>query len=108
MSHFKTKEVIELKVLSSENSNMFKFIIFGFLIFFSSCSPFGGQTIIESLNDIFQGEASKDVVSGGTNIVETNPGLPAQNYKATVSVGGTFSQPSVQTNGGYTVFTSVK
>lgn len=86
---------------------MKKWVFLAFL-FLASCSPFGGQTIIESISDLFQGESNQSVVSGATSEVDTNSSSPAQNYKVSASVGGAFSQPSVKTDGGYTVFTSVK
>ena len=78
----------------------------------SSCSPFGGQSLVEgvgsSIADLFSGESQKGIVSGSTQIVETNPGLPAQNYKVSVSVGRVFDQPAVLTNGGYSVRTTIE
>lgn len=78
----------------------------------SGCSPFGNETVIGSigsiLDQIFQGKASTEVVSGATQMIETNPGNPAQNYKLSLSVGGQMSQTAVETSGGYKVYTTVQ
>ncbi|MEK6628921.1 MAG: hypothetical protein AABY53_09865 [Bdellovibrionota bacterium] len=81
-------------------------------VFLSGCSPFGNETVIGSIGNlidqIFQGKASTEVNTGGTQQVETNPGNPAQNYKLSLSVGGQTSQTAVNTNGGYKVYTTVQ
>jgi hypothetical protein len=82
------------------------------MISLSSCSPFGGQSLIESLGSsivkLFTGKSSSEVVSGSTQVLDTNPSLPAQNYKITVSVGGQIAQDSFETTDGYKVYTSVQ
>ncbi len=89
-------------------------------VLLTGCSPFGNETVIGSigsfLDQIFQGKASTEVVSGGTQaVVETNPGNPAQNYKLSLSVGGQTSQTAITTscagacsNGVYKVYTTVQ
>lgn len=78
----------------------------------SSCSPFGGQSLVEtigsSIGRLFSGKSSSEVVSGSTQVVDTNPSLPSQNYKVTVSVGSQLTQDSFETAGGYKVYTSVQ
>jgi hypothetical protein len=78
----------------------------------TSCSPFGSSSIIEkiggSLIGEFQSKTSTELVSGGSQTLETNPGLPDQNYKVTISVGNQFNQPSTYTNDGYRVQATVQ
>jgi hypothetical protein len=92
---------------------MNKILLSGFImITLSSCSPFGGQSLVESLSSsivkLFTGKSATEVVSGSTQVVETNQTLPAQNYKITVSVGGQIGQDSFETADGYKVYTSVQ
>ena len=91
---------------------MKKLIIGITYISLSSCSPFGGQSLIEtigsSLDAIFSGKTSSDVVAGSTEFIETNPSVPAENFKVTISVGGQISQANFETGGGYKVYTSIQ
>lgn len=78
----------------------------------TSCSPFGSSSIIEqiggSLIGVIQSKTSTELVSGGTQTLETNPTVPTQNYKVTISVGNQFNQPSTYTNDGYSVQATVQ
>lgn len=91
---------------------MIKILVILSLISLASCSPFGGQSLVEtigsSIGRMFDGKSTADVVSGSTQVVNTNPSLPAQNYQVTVSVGGQFTQEAYETTGGYKVYTSVQ
>lgn len=91
---------------------MLRLLIIAGTLFLSSCSPFGDQSLIEGISTaiarLFKGEAPQAVVSGSTQVMETNPGLPAQNYKVSTSVGAAFEQNTLQTNDGYTVQTSIQ
>lgn len=93
-------------------ADMVRVIFFLGCLILSSCSPFGNQSLVEDISSsiagLFKGESSKVIVAGATQVVETNPGSPAQNYKVSVSVGGVFSQPAIQTTDGYTVQTSIQ
>lgn len=91
---------------------MIKFLVLITLLSFSSCSPFGGESLVEtigtSIGRLFEGKSTADVVSGSTQIVNTNPAVPAQNYQVSVSVGGQLTQEVYETNDGYKVYTSVQ
>lgn len=91
---------------------MKRIILFFMLLVLSSCSPFGNQSIIKgigsAIENIFKGQSTNEIISGGTTIVETNPSTPSQNYKATVSIGGQFSQNAVETTSGYKVYVSIQ
>ena len=75
-------------------------------------NPFGGKSLVENLKNltqIFTGPAGGDVTSGGNATQDTNPGVPAQNYKVTMSINH-LASPTVNsesgftTNGGYKVY----
>lgn len=78
----------------------------------SSCSPFGSSSIIDqiggSLIGVLQSKTSTELVSGGTQTLETNPGVPSANYKVTISVGNQFNQPSTYTESGYRVQATIQ
>lgn len=76
----------------------------------TGCSPFGRYSVIDIYNDNSAlGDNTKaDLVSGGTQTVGSNPGVPSQNYKASVSVGQIYSQNTGSTGSGYKVTTSIQ
>lgn len=91
---------------------MIRILIISILLITTSCSPFGGESLIEgisnAISEIFNGESSTTIVSGATQVVDTNAALPAQNFKVTVSVGESLNQSAIQTSDGYTVQTSIQ
>lgn len=92
---------------------MKKLVLLAVLFSLSSCgNPFGGKSLVENLKNltqIFTGPAGGDVTSGGNATQDTNPGVPAQNYKVTMSINH-LASPTVNsesgftTNGGYKVY----
>jgi hypothetical protein len=91
---------------------MKKLLLSAICISLSSCSPFGGQSLIESIGSslevIFGKKTSSDVVAGSTQVLETNTTLPSENYKVTLSAGGQILQADFETGGGYKVYTSIQ
>jgi len=81
------------------------------IIWLSGCSPFAGDSVIKNLKGeieaILNTKSSMEIVAGGTNIVETNPGNPAQNYKVKATIGQFMNQSTFQTSGGYKVQSTV-
>lgn len=81
------------------------------LLFVSSCSPFGNQSLIEdfskSISELFEGESSKAIVAGATQVTETNA-ASGPNYKVSASVGEVYNQSSTKTAGGYVVNASIQ
>jgi len=71
------------------------------------CSPFAGNSPLtnlkNSIESLYGGRSTMEVVAGGTNVLETNPGVPSQNYKVSTTIGQFINQTSYQTSGGYTV-----
>ncbi len=82
------------------------------LFIFSGCSPFGQNSLIEivtqPISHFLNSKSSAEIVSGGSQTVETNSATPAINYKAAVSVGGTYNQTATTTNGGYKIYTTIQ
>lgn len=92
---------------------MKKLVVAAIVLSLSSCgNPFGGKSFVENLSNIskiFTGPAGGDVTSGGNDIKETNPALPAQNYKVSMSINHIVSptgngESGFTTNGGYKVY----
>lgn len=79
------------------------------MLFLSSCSPFGNQSLIEDIStaieNLFEGESSNTLVAGAIQAADTTA-LAGPSYKVSASVGEAFTQQTVQTNDGYTVQTS--
>lgn len=88
---------------------MLRVLLFSGLLFLSSCSPFGNQSLIEeigaALDHLFEGESSNTLVAGALQAADTTT-LSGPTYKVSASIGEAFTQPTVQTNDGYTVQTS--
>ena len=88
---------------------MLRILAFSGLIFLSSCSPFGNMSLIEDISsaieNLFEGEASKTLVAGAIQAADTTA-LAGPAYKVSASIGEPFTQPTMQTNDGYTVQTS--
>jgi PBP1b-binding outer membrane lipoprotein LpoB len=92
---------------------VFRHILFITIIFLlTGCSPFENSSLIEIITEpissILTNKTSVEIVSGGTQTIETNPSTPAINYKVTVSVGGTYNQTATTTNGGYKIYTTIQ
>jgi hypothetical protein len=78
----------------------------------AGCSPFENSSLIEivtqPISHFLNSKTSAEIVSGGTKTIETNPSTPSLNYKAAVSVGGTYNQTATTTNGGYKIYTTIQ
>ncbi len=90
--------------------NFLTVIILSVLI--TGCSPFENSSLIEIINQpishFINSKTSVEIVSGGTQTIDTNPSTPSLNYKATLSVGGTYNQTATTTNGGYKIYTTIQ
>lgn len=88
---------------------MLRILTFSAVIFLSSCSPFGNQSLIEDLSSaiehLFEGESSNTLVAGAIQAADTTS-LSGPTYKVSGSIGEAFTQQTLQTNDGYTVQTS--
>jgi hypothetical protein len=89
-----------------------RFIAIFFLLLTTSCSPFGNNSLIQKtgldLSGVLDTKTTTEMNSGSTQIIETNPANPSQNYKVNYSVGATYGQTATMTNGGYQVTTSIQ
>lgn len=73
----------------------------------SACSRFSPNSVVTSIqdeiDDILNSSSAVEIVSGGTQVVQTNPGTPSQNYKVTSTIGQFANQSTYTTTDGYKV-----